>query len=173
VGTQRRRDDALVVTHPLHAGEDGPHALAGRDLRGARDEQPGRDEVEVVETTDGAGVLIDEPAESESHRGEEQHGREERREGKPAPKTPVHHPPAFPDAHHGRGRTTHGCSPQSSSVRPVRMRKTSSRLARRTSTESGSKPLRVTASAVASPLCVYTRTRSAKGSTRSPSSTSP
>ena len=95
-------------------------------------------------------AAVDVPTDPESHRGQEQHGGQERAEDAGPERAPVGDEPVFedaPDARRRIGDRRH----QSTSDRPVSRRNTSSSVDRRTSTVSGWSPRAWAAATAASP----------------------
>ena len=163
-GRQRRGVHRVVALDPVEAADHRERRLEHRALHDGRDHQRRREPLEVGHAAERAGAgLVDEPAQADAHRQQEQGRLDEVAEGRPAPGPPVEQPhvlvgrasPRAPSASGGprssasRGRVRDGH--QSTSVRPVRLRNTSSSELRRTSTVSGTSPRWWAAAAAASP----------------------
>jgi len=131
---QRRREHGVVGLQPLHGGHHRPRRLHGTCLHGAGGQQGRSEEHEVGDAAEpGCVPAVDQRAETEPHRGEEEHGLEHTRNGRPPPRALVAVAPGLQRADGRRGH-------QSTSVRPVRWRKTSSSVLRRTSALAGCTP---------------------------------
>ena len=128
---------AWYVPHPLHAAQHRPQRLARRLHHGARGQQPGRDELEVVDARRRRPMPLStrspspRPIAARNSSGVRT-SREHRRRAT-AGATRTHS--LLDDPHDAAAWPR-----QSSSVRPVRIRNTSSSVPRRTSTDSGCTP---------------------------------
>ena len=146
-----RRQHREVGLVPLDRVHDRVHRLAGADLHRCRGEEARREEVQVRNAADVADVAIDERSEAESHRREVQHRVQEAGGDRAAPGPLVRVREVHERAEPARPREARLSTldrnrfdgrHQSMSERPVSLRKTSSRLERRTSAESISIPVR-------------------------------
>ena len=137
-------ESGVIGLDPLDTGHHLPRAFARAGLHGGGDEEAGRQEREVGNAVDASGdVLVDERAEAHAHGREVENRIEERRDDRSAPGSAIDPGLGFEDA---QGE---GCGHQSTSVRPVRRRNTSSREDRLARIVSGARP----ASAIREIVC--------------------
>ena len=145
---KRRREHRVVLAAPLDRGEDGPARLERRDLHRGGREEPRCDELEVRDAVGQVGRVVDERPEPEPEREQEDHRRDDARDRRPAPYAPVL---GEVELERASGECERGHSIR---LRPVRCRKTSSSVLRRTRTLSGTSPRSCSPCAAASPLSV-------------------
>ena len=147
----RRREhrvESCIQTRPPH---DRERRLAAADCIAAAASSPGARNARYGTPPSAPRSSDDVAAEPDAHRGQEQHRRQERAEDR------ARHVRRYSRSRCSRTRPTvdgmrqRGHRPQSISERPVRRRKTSSSVDRRTSTLSGRSPRSWTSTATASP----------------------
>ena len=120
----RSRDDRVVRLEPLEAGLDRKRRRARGRLHRRRREQRRSDELQVSETTEVGVRAVDELSEQEADRDEEEDRVQERHRDRAAPQSA-----GTTGRASRRPRACGGRAHQSTRLRPVRRRKTSSRVA--------------------------------------------
>ena len=160
---QRRGEHRVVDPLPLDHRHHGVRRLAHRGLHGVRRDQPGHDEREVGRRALELGrVALDEAAEQHAHRDDVEERRRRRRRSPSRARCACRRSTSSRTGgrcprRSGRPTGRTWCSygrHQSTSVRPVRRRKTSSSVERRTSTATGSRPRSCTLAMTSSPSSV-------------------
>ncbi len=133
---ERGVEGHVIVFGPLHAHHDRPRRVTGTVLHGGGRQQTGGEEHEVRKISQRrcSGAFVNELTETQAHGHQEQQRVQERGKGAPPPSLRIHTGVAFQDADCGRG------GHQSTNVRPVKRRNTSSSVERRTTTDSGWRP---------------------------------
>ena len=165
-GADRGGRHGEVVALPLEAGEHRIRRVEHPRLH-RRDAQQGRREPhEVVEAAGGLrrpARAVDEGAEPDAEGEQEQQRLQDRRDGRGAPVAPVPRPVVLDDEQHAaeraggtagrrtRKRKIRVASSQSTRLRPVSRRNTSSSDERRTSADSGRTPRRASSACRCSP----------------------
>ncbi len=143
----RRREHRVVGTEPLDARHHRPHRVVRAHLHRGGCQQARRDELDVGEPAELRAVVVDQLAEQHADREQEEDRVQERRRDRRTPRAAV---AARVPGRHRRGalerrRRVRDGRHQSTSVRPVSVRKTSSSVLRRTSTLSTGTPRSCTA----------------------------
>src|SRR5204863_6089658 len=133
---------------PPDRPENGPARLGRSDLHRGRGEDAGRDEREVLDAARGRASLVHERAEPDAERAEVEDRVDYAGRERATPRPLVERQPEL--VRSKRERVAHS----STSVRPVRCKKTSSSVERRTSTLCGARPRPWIPSAVRSPSSV-------------------
>ena len=152
---ERRGQHGEVGAHPLDGPHDRVHGVVATDLHGGGGQESGGQEVDVLHTADGVGVVVHQRAEPDADGRQIEHGVEEAGGDRAAPGPLVLVEPVAERAGpEGGGAPPGDGNGHSTRDRPVRWRKTSSRVDRRTRETSGWQPVRCTSARVASPSSV-------------------
>ena len=151
-GPQRRRRHRPVGVAPREAVHHRPHRLLGDDDHRRRRQQRRGEEGEVVDAAEDLRrrrSFVDERADADAHPEQVQQRLDQAAEQVRLARSACTRRSCSP--RRGRRRASHHRRAQSTSVRPVRRRKTSSRLLRRTSALSGVTPRSWTIASAFSP----------------------
>src|SRR5207249_6964193 len=125
--TERRRDHREVLARPLERAEHRPRRLADADLHRGSSEQARGDEMRVCDSSGRRRRLVDEGPQPYAQGGEIEDGIDDTGDDRALPDAAVVREPELVRAERERRR-----GHSSTSVRPVRWRKTSSSVERRT-----------------------------------------
>ena len=157
---QRARQHRVVLPVPLDRGEHREGRFERRELHCRRGHETGSDELEVGDTGGKVRRAVDEDSEPDTEGEQVDDRRDDARHCGAAPHALVLREEEL-ERSEGECDRAH-----SMRLRPVRCRKTSSSVLRRTRTASGTRPRSCRPCDAASPSSVYSSTRSGSDSTR-------